>query len=1299
MKNIAKITTYSIILIFATCFCILAGPLPDTGQTTCYDNDSEITCPAPGEAFYGQDASYTINPPSYSKLDANGNDLPDSAASWSMVRDDVTGLIWEVKTDDGSIHDKDNKYTWYDSNPATNGGHAGMPGDGTDSEDFINTLNSANFGGFSDWRLPTIKELSTIVNIETWSPSINTYYFPNTASSDCYYWSSTTHAYDNSKAWKMGFFAGDMLNSGLTKSLFHYARAVRGGLFLGENNFVVNDDGTVTDTATGLMWQQLSSGSMIWNAAVTYCENLSLAGYNDWRMPNRKEIQSLVDYSKYSPAINTTAFDITHSDYFSSTINPNSPDWGYCYSLWDGSIWLDDMFVFRYVRAVRGGQNLLSDHFVIYSPVQGAIYRIGNVQTIVWDDKSIGGNIKISLSRQGGKTGTFETIIESTENNGTYSWNITGPVSPNCILKIEPLSNPIKQTNQGLFTIGPTVLPVATISDVPEGLTNQNSTTITVGGDFITSYKYKIDNGNYGYAICLPNTINLVDLSDGSHTIYVLGRDAAGDWQSTDTPTTASWTVDTTPPEAPNVSGNTPTNNVTPTWTWNSGNGDGIGTYRYKLDDNDLSIGATETTSTSYTPELNLDIGSHTLYVQERDEAGNWSTSGFFTIIIDIFGPSGSISINGGDTFANSNSVSLSLSASDTSGVSKMRFSNDGANFTDPENYSSSKTWPLSPGDGNKTVYVQYKDNAGNWSSSYTDTIIVDTTPPITAINSSEYSNGASITITWSANDGDGSGVQGTTFFYKRGAGANWSSETLVGTQGTFDFTNLSGDGDYYFTLVSEDNLGNKTDPDPPPIDPSYVVNNPAVSHTVYDTAKPSSEASSPSTVNDLNKTFTVSYTYDDNFSGVLQVELYVKVPGESGYALVDTDPEGSVDDKFSYTAIDEGGYFFYTKATDKAGNVELPPDGYDTETIYASQFAGYAILAVGSIYEEEGLESHTITDDEVITGKDDYSEGGTISYKDAIEKAVTQWALNKMNVLSGPLYIILIDHGTHDAFSLTAIEYFDSQTMDGWLNTLEAAMVAEEINQPIVVVLGSCYSGSFMANLSKSGRIIVASTADDEPSYRGPMTPTGVRDGEFFISALFNEWGKGIDLKASFERAVGQTEAHTDSGTTNSPAPYFDTAMQHPYLDDDGQFPWGAPDPVFITEVGKEPVTPLGPTETQATLWAKVSDSLSTDSVWVEIREPDVTLEAGTEQQVVDLIEVDLIQAGDRYESLYTEFNKAGRYTLFFYAKDNSGIISPFVTTYLYKEIAENQPPGAFSLLSPDNGSSTTSYSTSVKG
>ena len=106
-----------------------------------------------------------------------------------------------MKTDDDSIHDRDNLYTWYDSNSLTNGGNAGTAGTGTDTEDFIKTLNANNFGGFSDWMFPKVKELTNIVSRGALSPVINTDFFPQTVGSVAsYYWSSTTDAGDNSRA-------------------------------------------------------------------------------------------------------------------------------------------------------------------------------------------------------------------------------------------------------------------------------------------------------------------------------------------------------------------------------------------------------------------------------------------------------------------------------------------------------------------------------------------------------------------------------------------------------------------------------------------------------------------------------------------------------------------------------------------------------------------------------------------------------------------------------------------------------------------------------------------------------------------------------------------------------------------------------------------------------------------------------------------------------------------------------------------------------------------------------------------
>ncbi|MEN8134946.1 MAG: DUF1566 domain-containing protein [Thermodesulfobacteriota bacterium] len=107
------------------------------------------------------------------KLDAMGRELPDDAAEWAMVRDPAKGLTWEVKTDDGSIHDKNNSYSWKKHN-----------------KEFLAKLNEEKFGGFSDWRLPEETELEGLVDrAKEQPPRINEKYFPQTSPSIHLGWS------------------------------------------------------------------------------------------------------------------------------------------------------------------------------------------------------------------------------------------------------------------------------------------------------------------------------------------------------------------------------------------------------------------------------------------------------------------------------------------------------------------------------------------------------------------------------------------------------------------------------------------------------------------------------------------------------------------------------------------------------------------------------------------------------------------------------------------------------------------------------------------------------------------------------------------------------------------------------------------------------------------------------------------------------------------------------------------------------------------------------------------------------
>ena len=319
--------------IIAVLFLLMSGVLvehaiatnlvPDSGQTQSFTDT------------FGEDADYIINPPSYTKLDEYENDLPDSATEWVMVRDNVTGLIWEVKTDDGSIHDRHNTYSWQNAQDV-----------------FIKQLNADNFGGVSNWRLPNREELQSLVNYGRYKPTIDTFYFPNTIVSN--YWTSDSAAFNNYSYWYVYFYYGEVLFC--PKSYNLSVRAVRGNR--PSHSFINTEDGTVTDTGTGLMWQYPgTSTEMTWEEALNYCENLSLAGHTDWRMPNIKELSTLVNTGRYNPSFylspesNSYYWSSTTDIFISKTFNT-----GFAYSIhtYYGNVDQSRKFNSFYVWAVRG---------------------------------------------------------------------------------------------------------------------------------------------------------------------------------------------------------------------------------------------------------------------------------------------------------------------------------------------------------------------------------------------------------------------------------------------------------------------------------------------------------------------------------------------------------------------------------------------------------------------------------------------------------------------------------------------------------------------------------------------------------------------------------------------------------------------------------------------------------------------------------------------------------------------------------------------------------------------------------
>ncbi|MFW5443867.1 MAG: DUF1566 domain-containing protein [Methylococcaceae bacterium] len=215
--------------------------LNDTGITTCSDaTNNGLPCPVAG--FPGQDGEYgrdvTHNDDSdghagfsYTKLDGDGNPLPASATAWDCVKDNVTGLIWEVKTDDGGLRDKDNRYTWYEPDNSKNGGFAGIQNGGSctgsncDTQSYVQAVNALGLCGMSEWRMPNRNELVSIVNNARYDPAIDTNYFSNGLAS--YFWSSSPNVFPWG-AWGVDFEVGYVSDGNKTGNGF-YVRLVRGG--------------------------------------------------------------------------------------------------------------------------------------------------------------------------------------------------------------------------------------------------------------------------------------------------------------------------------------------------------------------------------------------------------------------------------------------------------------------------------------------------------------------------------------------------------------------------------------------------------------------------------------------------------------------------------------------------------------------------------------------------------------------------------------------------------------------------------------------------------------------------------------------------------------------------------------------------------------------------------------------------------------------------------------------------------------------------------------------------------------
>lgn len=270
------------------------GALPyavvDTGLVDCFNATAVIPAPAPGQAFYGQDAQHAGLAPAY-------QDHGDGT-----VTDLRTGLMW--------VKARGAKGSWSDA---------------------VAGASACTVGGYTDWRMPTIKELYSLIQFTGaqgpsmtstagYLPFIDTTAFAfaygaGTSTErviDCQDWSGTAYVsttmLGTATAFGVNFADGRIKGypsgpTGASGSLTqNYVRYVRSNPAYGHNQFTDHGDGTITDTATGLMWSQADSGAGLdWEAALAWVQQKNAErylGHDDWRMPNAKELHTLVDCTR-----------------------------------------------------------------------------------------------------------------------------------------------------------------------------------------------------------------------------------------------------------------------------------------------------------------------------------------------------------------------------------------------------------------------------------------------------------------------------------------------------------------------------------------------------------------------------------------------------------------------------------------------------------------------------------------------------------------------------------------------------------------------------------------------------------------------------------------------------------------------------------------------------------------------------------------------------------------------------------------------------------------------------------------
>jgi len=279
-------------------------PVPPTGQNKCYNDASEIPCPALGQPFYGQDAQYADLPRAFNEYEISGN---------SVAEDSLTGLMWAKTEETPTI--------WLDA---------------------MNYCLELSYADFTDWRLPNAHELRSLVSYGLYNPASD---FPGMLSN--WFWSSTSSAVDQGFSWGAHMGAGYLRYDDINH-LHNSARCVRLGSdgrtapfkSASTERFVISEpapgETIVTDTVTAMIFALSYAEDLNWQEALAYCEDSDYAGFSDWRLPDIHELASLVNYGRYNPASDLP--DMPVEFFWSSSSYVDNPTYAWYVYFYDGRL-------------------------------------------------------------------------------------------------------------------------------------------------------------------------------------------------------------------------------------------------------------------------------------------------------------------------------------------------------------------------------------------------------------------------------------------------------------------------------------------------------------------------------------------------------------------------------------------------------------------------------------------------------------------------------------------------------------------------------------------------------------------------------------------------------------------------------------------------------------------------------------------------------------------------------------------------------------------------------------------------